>query len=248
MNLKPIAVVALLTVALAGPNRARAQEPVATNDAAINPGATSSAGEHSWRVNPDARGGRNRMANGQHPMRPPPPPPDMEGEREGPSDSARPPSDDIPGGPIERWLEQLKEKHPDEFERMIKLRKDSPEEFRTQIRRRLNEARRKMDERSGREGGARGENEFQLKSEWLAAWRHATTDEERDALRLRLRESVVRFHQKRLEAQERRLDQMAKDLQEMQTRLEQQRDQSDSLIDRRVQEIIQRLDAPKPQP
>lgn len=66
--------------------------------------------------------------------RPPPPPPphDIDGM-----------DHDRPGGdrPLERFMGQLRERHPEEFERLRHMREENPREFRSHLRQRRNQLR-----------------------------------------------------------------------------------------------------------
>lgn len=169
----------------------------------------------------------------------PPPPEELEGQ---------PP----PPPPIQRLMAHWKEKNPEEFERMQKLREEDPQAFRQALQRKLENARRDhgMGPPSGDEFGHRGgpgggnpegnprmrETEEQI-MKLARDWRAATTEEDKARLRDELASALSKAFDQRESLRAERLAQMEKKLTELRSVMEQRREQRSAIIEKRLQEL-----------
>ena len=168
----------------------------------------------------------------------PPPPEELEGQP--------------PPPPIQRLMAHWKEKNPEEFERMQKLREEDPQAFRQALQRKLENARRDrgMDPPSGDEFGHRGgpgggdpegnprmrEAEEQI-MKLARAWREAATEEEKANLKGELQAALSKAFDQRESMRAERLAQMEKKLTELRAVMEQRREQRAAIIEKRLQEL-----------
>ncbi|MDZ4199151.1 MAG: hypothetical protein U1E27_07695 [Kiritimatiellia bacterium] len=173
----------------------------------------------------------------------------------------RDPGTDTPeeGSIVERWLHALRERNPEEFERMQRLRDEDPEAFRDAMRERIRKLRNRPRGESedadpsghtrrtpgiDREPDAFGINRAELKK----VWDNAKTDDDRERIRNRVREQVAKSLIARMEQHERRLAEMERDLHRMRESLARQRAGAEKWIQQRTDQVFQHMDRPPAPP
>ena len=175
---------------------------------------------------------------------PPRPPPEHNGFA-----PPHPPPDGPP--PVQQWMERWKEKRPEEYDRLQRLREEDPEAFRAELHRRLQEARREKG--PGRKGGDFGPHggpggDFdpgspQLKAaenkvrELAHAWRSAGSAEDQARLKAELEAALGQAFDQREQLRRERLAEMEKKLAELRSGLEQRSGQRAAIIEKRLREI-----------
>lgn len=168
-------------------------------------------------------------------------------------------------GEVLRWLDRLREAHPEEFARLRRLREAHPEKFREEMRRRIE---RRIAESRAAAGAARGEpgdprrggpplprlerdpDIARLERELIALTREfhaAAPADRREELRTRIR-ALLREALERREAQwAARIQKMRRELAELEKQMERWRAKRDEIIEQRLRMLLE-TPAPVPSP
>ncbi len=178
-----------------------------------------------------------------------------------------PPSEsDFKEGAVLRWLDRLREAHPEEFARMRHLRETQPEKFREEMRRRIQ--RRLLIEEGGspfakaEEGGPRREAKppprlerdpemERLERELVALVRefHSTdAPERREEIQRRIRNLIREAMERREAVWAARVRQMRRELTDLEERLDRWRENRDATIEQRLQMMLEKTPQPPPEP
>ncbi len=164
------------------------------------------------------------------------------------------PGDQPPPPPVQELLKRWKDKDPEEFERMRALRESDPEEFRSELHRKLMDARQEHGRRHPEgerghpsfgppgdgDGGSPEMRALELKIKDLSrAWRETKDESLRPAIRLDLEKSLGEAFDQREQNRRERLVQMEKKLNELRTSLEQRRAKRAEIIGKRLKELTE---------
>lgn len=154
--------------------------------------------------------------------------------------------------PIQQLMQHWKNKNPEEFERMQKLREEDPQAFRQALQRKLENARRErgmgppdggeFGRRIGPDGGDLEGNPRMRESEeqirkLAQAWRDATTEDEKARAKEALQAELSKAFDLREAARAERLVHMEKKLNELRAVMEERRAQREAIIEKRLREL-----------
>lgn len=164
------------------------------------------------------------------------------------------PGDQPPPPPIQELMKRWKDKDPAEYERMRALRESDPEEFRSELHRKVMDARREHG-RSGPDGerghpsfGPLGDGDggspemraLEMKIKELShAWRDTKDESQRPAIKQDLEKALGEAFDQREQNRRDRLVQMEKKLNELRTSLEQRRAKRAEIIGKRLKELTE---------
>lgn len=194
------------------------------------------------------------MVFAQEPL--PPPPPDLP-----PGEMGPPPmredtpmaerGDHMQGKFVDRLLSAIREKNPTEADRLEKLRASDPEAFRQELKKKVIEFRRtpppgrsRRDMPEGARGGRRegdrpdAHPEMQKIREMAQQYRAAATDQDKQQIRLSLREEIIRLFDERQKFRRERIARFEKELEAMKKELEKIDADRESFVDRRINDIL----------
>ena len=171
----------------------------------------------------------------QPPMGFQPPPPDA-----GP-EMGEPPPHHTP--PVDRWMQFLQQKDPEEFERLSTLRKDDPEAFRNELAEKLRHHRGKG--REGRHGmhNMMEENTPEMQAlttelnKLSRSYKETDDPAEKEALRTTITDTVRELYELRYTARQEKLQEAEAKIQKLREHLAQRYENRDKIIERRVQEL-----------
>jgi hypothetical protein len=161
---------------------------------------------------------------------PPPPPPEI-----GTPDMDQPP-------PVDRWLDHLKAKNPEEYARLQKLRKEDPLEFRRVLHEYLRQERMKegaLDFRHGKQPPMNPEiRKLEEETGQMSRTFHETTDPEKQKQILaELRTQVQALFDLRETERLEHIRRIETDLAKLKATLDQRRKNHDQIIERRLKEL-----------
>jgi hypothetical protein len=173
---------------------------------------------------------------------------------------------------VDRLLETIRTENPEEFERLSKMRERDPEQFRMELRRKLIELRRARGEgdrpprrprgetepaepgerppRGGpgpdRPGDERGEprRPDQEVRTLVQQYREAETAQQQKRIEGALRARLVEMHERRQTDRRARIERFEQELDRMKSDLQRLDEERDTLIERRLQELIRPRDLP----
>lgn len=140
------------------------------------------------------------------------------------------------GSPLERvqqFVEKMQQEDPENYERLMALREENPEQFRQELRKMLTD---RMQKRPGR-GPRRMTPEDQETVELAQLYQKAETDAEKDAIRGKLQVAVGKAYDARLTQQEEMLERMRERLQELEERVATRKESRDEMIENRVEQL-----------
>ena len=167
----------------------------------------------------------------QDPMeQPPAPPPEI-----GTSEMDEPP-------PVDRWLDRLKAKNPEEYERLQKLRQEDPLEFRRTLHEYLRQERMKGGARDFRHGKQPPMNpEIRKLEEEIGriarTYRETTDPEKQNQIRVELRMEVQALFDLRETERLEHIQRIEADLANLKITLDQRRKNRDRIIEQRLKEL-----------
>jgi hypothetical protein len=154
---------------------------------------------------------------------------------------AEPPQNRGPRKPpppsVEKYLNHLEEKNPDEFKRMTQLRKEDPQSFRMELRKKAN----RLD-RGGKKRGPKGPHPL---AEEIQAVRSAEGPEAREEAIALLREKVNERVEKNLEEREEAIEKFREKLKQLEDRNQQERASREEVVDHHLKRILDKLDKPE---
>lgn len=166
----------------------------------------------------------------------------------GVADSTKPKSDLKQGrdsqrmqpGAVEIWLKGLKERNPEEFERLSKLRTEDPAAFQKELRERLQ----KM-----RDGGAKLHDEIvrrypellkqdQETHKLIESYKAASPDDKKQ-IRAELKKKLGEFFELREKARQETIQHLESQLGQLKKDAERRKANRDAIIDRRLKELTE---------
>ena len=136
----------------------------------------------------------------------------------------------LSGADVEQWFDRLKEEEPEEFERLTALRRENPEQFRQEIRKRVTD---RVRERRAEQVGPEEQECLELSGKYRETADPAAKQEIKD----RIRETVRVAFDKRLERTEKWLDFTEKRLAKARADHEFQQQNRDKICENRVEEL-----------
>ena len=144
--------------------------------------------------------------------------------------------------PVDRWLDHLKVKKPEEYMRLQKLRKEDPSEFNRVLHEHLWREQTKMGMREFRHGKQPPMNPEIRKLEeetdqMSRAYRETTDPEKQKQFRVELRMKVQALFDLRETERLEHIQQIEADLANLKTTLDQRRKNRDQIIERRLKEL-----------
>ncbi|OVE80753.1 hypothetical protein BVY04_05105 [bacterium M21] len=132
-------------------------------------------------------------------------------------------------GPLsQRFLEHLREKRPEDFERIRKLMLEDPEAARDEVRQIFGEFSRKHFKQDPGIGLA------------VKKYRQAQTDEERAAYRQELERAVTEDFDRRFQEKQKRLDETVKRIEFMKAELEKIRAAKEKICNKQVEHLLEK--------
>lgn len=147
----------------------------------------------------------------------------------------RGPRNEAPPPPVERYLKELKEENPSEFERMVKLRKEDPKAFRMELRKKA------FKHRSGEKPkGYKGIHPLKQEIEDV---KEAQNPEEKAAAVARLREKITEQVEKNLQEREEAIAKIRAKLKQLEERNEQEQASREEIVDHHIQRILDNLNS-----
>jgi hypothetical protein len=181
----------------------------------------------------------------QDPLEPPPgPPPGMYEPEMGP-----PPSPEtFRGGQseatfVDRWLARLKEKQPEEYERLQKLRETNPDEFRQELHEKLMQEKMRFGSRDGRHGRPPMNPEImKLENEALdlsKTYRQTTDAAQKEQIGKDLRQKLEVLFDLREKDRQELIRRIEADLANLKESVDQRQKNRDQIIDRRLKELTE---------
>ena len=141
-----------------------------------------------------------------------------------------------PPPPSDRYLRGLRQRNPEEFERMRRLRREDPDAFRDALREKVRRR------REGRRSNGRQKARPHPLREEIQAVRDAETEAERDRAVQALRERIGDMMEWQHERREKRIEHIRKQLRALEARHKTERENRDAQIDRHLQRILQRVE------
>ena len=143
-------------------------------------------------------------------------------------------------GAVETWLKGVKERNPEEFERLNKLREEDPEAFQKALRERLE----KM-----REGGSKLHDEFvrrhpelakqdQETRKLLEAYKTASPDDKKQ-IRAELKKKLGETFEVREKARQEMIQHLESQLGQLKKDADKRKANRDAIIERRVKELTE---------
>ena len=172
------------------------------------------------------------------------PPPEMGGPDMGPPPSHESLQGDQPESPfVDRWLEKMKEKHPEEYARLQKLRETNPEEFRQALHEKLMQEKMRFRSRDGEHGRPPMNPEI-LKSEKEAmdisrTYRQTTDAVQKEQIRKDLRAKLEVLFDLREKDRQDHIRRIEADLADLKKSVDQRQSNREQIIDRRLQELTE---------
>lgn len=155
---------------------------------------------------------------------------------------------------LETWLRGLKERNPDEYQRLMRLREENPELFRQEVRSQLERIReeRRRQNGGGREGSpqpddaAREEFEQKMRKS-VQAWKSAGSEEDRARIEQEIREQIrIGLHRK-MRMQEERLAELERQIAELRENMARQRNAADRIVEERIRMMLRSEREPGPE-
>jgi hypothetical protein len=168
------------------------------------------------------------------------PPPGMDEPEMGPPSSMDPSHGERSEASfVDRWLNQLKERHPEEYAVLQKLRETNPEEFRRALRERL--AQEKMRFRDGRHGRPPMNPEImnleKASMDLSQTYRQATDAAQKEQIGKDLRQKLEILFDLREKDRQEHIRRIEADLAELKKSVDQRQSNRQQIIDRRFQEL-----------
>ena len=169
------------------------------------------------------------------PIQPPPLPEEMDSEMGPP-----PPFVDSPEASfVDQWLDHLKEKDPDEYARLQKLRETSPDEFRQALHEKLKQERSRYQ--LGRHNRPPISPEIaQLEKETMdisIQYRQTTDSNQKEKIREELRQKIETLFDLREKNRQEHIRRIEADLTHLKKSVQERQAHRDEIIERRLQEL-----------
>lgn len=180
---------------------------------------------------------------GQDPMeRPLGPPPEMMDPDMGPPPSLEPPPGERPDAPfVDRWLDRMKEKNPEEYARLQKLRETSPDEFRQALHEKLTQEKMRFRSREGKHGRPPMNPEImKLEKEAMdlsKTYRQTTDAAQREQIGKDLREKLEVLFDLREKDRQEHIRRIESDLADLKKSVDERQKNREQIIGRRLQEL-----------
>lgn len=174
----------------------------------------------------------------------------------GPRGKLEPGSGPMPGQvpALEEWLRGLKDRNPEEYERLMRLREEEPELFRREIRTKLeaireDRRRQNMEEwkGTGRQGAEEREEFERALQKGVEAWKSAESDEARGRIEREIREQIHAGLQRRMRMQEERLGELERQIDELRRNMTRQREAADRIVEERIKMMLHSERNPGPE-
>ena len=181
----------------------------------------------------------------QDPLEPPAgPPPEMGAPEMGPPPSLEPPPGAESETPfVDRWLDRLKEKHPEEYARLQKLRETSPEEFRQALHEKLAQEKMRFRSHDGEHGRPPMNPEvMKLENEMMdisKTYRQTTDATQKEQIRKDLRQKLEVLFDLREKDRQEHIRRIEADLADLKKSVDQRQSNREQIIDRRLQELTE---------
>jgi hypothetical protein len=173
------------------------------------------------------------------------PPPEMGGPEMGPPPPLELPHGEQPEAPfLDRWLERLKEKQPEEYEHLQKLRETNPEEFRRAMHEKLAQEKMRFRSHEGRHGRPPPMNPEIMKIENEAmdlskTYRQATDAAQKEQIGKDLRQKLEVLFDLREKDRQEHIRRIEADLANLKKSVDQRQSNRQQIIDRRLQELTE---------
>jgi hypothetical protein len=177
------------------------------------------------------------------PEQPEGPPPEMMEPEMGPPPSHDPLQGERSEAPfVDRWLDRMKEKHPEEYARLLKLRETSPEEFRQALHEKLAQEKMRSRSHDGEHGRPPPMNPEIMKSEKEAmdiakTYRQTTDAAQKEQIRKDLRQKLEVLFDLREKDRQEHIRRIEADLANLKKSVDQRQKNREQIIDRRLQEL-----------
>ncbi len=139
---------------------------------------------------------------------------------------------DVTPPPPFRMIEQLREKNPEEVERLAKLKDKDPEAFKSELRK-LFKKNRNADNRSRFENPRSDEKVQEL----IAQYQDAENEEERETLKTKLKNQLETLFEERMKQHEQMLEAMSRRLEHMRKRLDKRREHKGAIIQHELEQL-----------
>jgi hypothetical protein len=182
----------------------------------------------------------------QDPMEQPEgPPPGMDEQEMGPPPAFEPPP---PGERheaqfVDRWLGQLKDKYPEEYARLQKLRETSPEEFRQALHEKLTQEKMRFRSRGDRHGPPPMNPEImRIEKETMdisMTYRQAADATQKEQLQKDLRQKLEILFDLREKERQEHIRRIETDLANLKKSVDQRQSNRQQIIDRHLQELTE---------
>lgn len=157
---------------------------------------------------------------------------------------AQPPEDrgpwKTPPPSVEKYLNHLEEKNPEEYERMVQLQKENPQAFRMELR--------KKAHHSDKGGNKRGQKGPHPLANEIKAVRAAESPEAREEAIAVLREKVNERVENNLQEREQAIEKFRERLKKLEERNDQERASREEVVDHHLKRILENLDKPESPP
>lgn len=128
------------------------------------------------------------------------------------------------------WIERFREENPEEFNRLMEVRRQNPDKFRQEIRERMKDRLRERGDRVG------NEEERELR-ELAKAYHTAESEAEKAELKAEIKEVIYAVFDERMERATDRLERMEQELDRLRDRLEKRRRNREEICLERVEEL-----------
>ena len=181
----------------------------------------------------------------QEPLKPPPGPAPEFGEPElGPPPAIEPPPADQPGTPfVDRWLERMKEKNPEEYGKLQALREKDPEQFRQALHDKLKQEKMRFRSRDGRGGPPPPPMNPEIVTieketmEMSRAYREESDAARKEQIRKDIRAKLEVLFELRGKDRQELVNRIEADLARLKKSIEERQAHRDQIIDRRLQDL-----------
>ena len=171
-----------------------------------------------------------------------PPPEMMEPEMGPPPSHEQTQGEQSDASFVDRWLDRMKEKHPEEYARLQKLRETSPEEFRQALSEKLSQEKMRFRSHDGQHGQPPPMNPEIMKLEKEAmdiskTYRQTADAAQKEQIRKDLRQKLEALFDLREKDRQEHIRRIEADLVNLKKSVDQRQKNREQIIDRRLQEF-----------
>ncbi|MCF7854081.1 MAG: hemolysin XhlA family protein [Candidatus Pacebacteria bacterium] len=131
---------------------------------------------------------------------------------------------------VQEFVADLKEQNPEEYERLMDLRREHPEQFRNELRERIHQ---RMKRRLGAMMTAEDKECIELSRKY----HQAETDAERRAFREQLRKAVRTAFDARLQRHKEMIEKLEDRVNELKQRMSEREDKRDEICEQRLERL-----------